>query len=227
MKRPLRALAAVLALSWAFSSGPDAAEIGLETPISLEAGRPPEDAWPVVERELRRLPTKIDGMISDTLEDELDAIVERGNARTRKEAFTYLLQNDIAWGYVDLEGDGINQMLVWLGLPVMCGSAGCQTLILRRTADGWSQQLFAYLQDPTDSLCYSRDGPDGFPMIRSDTHAFWWSGRELRSVCYAYCIGFGDRDSIHENELKSATSQELSVRALLHDRPWCGNGGLN
>jgi hypothetical protein len=220
-------LIVALALGWGYGTGPNAAEIGTETPVSLQPGRPPDDAWPVIEQELRRLPTKIDGMISDTLEDELHAIVDRGKARTRKEAFAYLLQNDIAWGYADIEGDGVDEMLVWLGLPVMCGSAGCQTLILHRGAGGWKQAFFASLGDPDGSLCYARDGPDGFPMIRSDTDAFWWDGKTLRSVCYAYCIGFGDRDAISENELKNATPEELSVRALLHDRPWCGNGGLN
>jgi hypothetical protein len=193
----------------------------------LQAGRPPEDAWPVVERELRRLPTKINGMDSDSLEDELYAIVDRGNARTRKEAFAYLLRYDIAWGYVDLEGDGIDEMLVWLGIPVMCGSAGCQTLILHRVPDGWSQEFFTYLGEPTSSLCYTRDGPDGFPMIRSDTTAFWWSGTALRSICYIYCIGFGDRDAIPEWMLADATPEELSVRELLRDRPWCGAGSTN
>lgn len=227
MRLPLPALAIILAMGWGFGSRPEAAEIGIETPVSLQTGRPPDNAWSIVERELRRLPTKIGSMISDTLEDELYAIIDRGKARTRKEAFAYLLQNDMAWGYVDIEGDGVEEMLVWLGLPVMCGSAGCQTLILHREADGWRQQFFAYLGDPDGSLCYTRDGPDGFPMIRSDTDAFWWNGKTLRSVCYAYCIGFGDRDAVSPNELASATPEELSVRSTLHDRPWCGNGGLN
>lgn len=221
MKTVSTSLLFVLFVACGFVSGLEAAQIGAESPISLQAGRPPDNAWPVVEAELRRLPTKVDDLVSDLLEDELYSMIDRGEAKTRKEAFALLLRYDIAWGYVDLEGDGIDEMLVWLGLPVMCGSAGCQTLILHRNGDGWTKTFFMFLGEPVRSLCYTREGPDGFPMIRSDTTAFWWSGTTLRSICYQYCIGFGDRDAIDEDELANATPQELSVRALLRDQPWC------
>ncbi len=219
-----RLFAGILVAAGFWASSLSAAQIGDETPLSLQAGRPPEDAWLAVERKLRSETTEIDGMKSDALEDELYNLIERGEARTRVEAFAQFLRYEIAWGFVDLDGDGVDEMLVWLGIPPFCGSAGCQALILRRTPAGWQQEFGLYLGEPVDSLCYTRSGPDGFPMIRSDSVARWWDGTRQRYVCYRYCMGWSDPDAISKEDLSAATPEELSVRELLHDRPWCGAG---
>ncbi|MGH6755135.1 MAG: hypothetical protein ACREDP_23510, partial [Bradyrhizobium sp.] len=211
--------AAILIGAGFWASSLHAAQISDEIPLSLQAGRPPQDAWLVVEYELRSETTEINGMKSDALEDELHNIIDRGEARTRVEAFAYLLRYEIAWGYLDLDGDGVNEMLVWLGIPPFCGSAGCQTLLLHQTAAGWQQEFGLYLSEPADSLCYTRNGPDAFPMVRSDSVALWWDGIRQRYVCYRYCMGWSDPDAISEEELSAATPEELSVRKLLHDRP--------
>ncbi|GAB5350001.1 hypothetical protein [Alteriqipengyuania sp. 357] len=39
-------------------------------------------------------------------------------------------------GHVDLDGDGIDEMLVYVGGPGRCGSGGCSLYVLRNTADG-------------------------------------------------------------------------------------------
>ena len=39
-------------------------------------------------------------------------------------------------GHVDLDGDGIDEMLVYVGGPARCGSGGCNLHVLRNSADG-------------------------------------------------------------------------------------------
>lgn len=42
-------------------------------------------------------------------------------------------------GEADLDGDGLNDALVYIGGPGQCGSGGCDLAVLRRTSDGFEQ----------------------------------------------------------------------------------------
>jgi hypothetical protein len=218
----LRALLiAMLAISADGGFSASAAEISMETPLALQRGMPPDGAWFVVERDLRWPSHTINNLVTDSLEDALYRMIERGEARTRVEAFAELLRTYIYWGYFDLDGDGINEMLVWPGIPGFCGTAGCPSFILKRDRSGWRIIDGLYLEEPLQSLCYARHGPDSYPMIRSERIAIWWSGKASSSICYRACEGWGDPDSISEEELANATPAELNVRNELQKRPWC------
>jgi len=214
-------VATILAVSAIPALRPHAAEIGAERPLSLQSGMPPDGAWPVVEKELRHVPHILNNLVSDSLEDALYRMIERGEARTRVEAFARLLRTDVYWGYFDLDGDGVDEMLVWPGIPGFCGTAGCPSFILRRDLSGWHIVDGLYLEEPKQNLCYTRAGPDGYPMIRSQRIAIWSNGNGSSSICYRACEGWGDPDSISEEELANATPAELGVRKILQERPWC------
>jgi hypothetical protein len=189
--RILRALLiAMLAISAHAGFSASAAEIGTEMPLSLQPGMPPEGAWSVVDRELRPAPHVINNLVSDSLEDALYRMIERGEARTRVEAFAKLLRTYVYWGYFDLDGDGVNEMLVWPGIPGFCGTAGCPSFILKRDISEWRIIDGFYLEEPLQSLCYTRTGPDSYPMIRSERIAIWWSGNASSSICYRACEGW-------------------------------------
>ncbi|MGH6644070.1 hypothetical protein [Hypericibacter sp.] len=197
-----------------------AAEIGTGMPISLQAGQPPEGAWESVEQELRSDGTA-DEAPSFDLEGWLREQIERGEASTRSEAMALLFHYDIYWGYVDLDGDGVDEMLVWLGLPGWCGTAGCRTIILGRRPASWEAVSELTLEEPTDNLCYTRAGPDGYPLIRSRREAVWWTGTNFDGVCYLACDGWGDPYGTSPEELATYTPTEFKVRDELRQLPWC------
>ena len=228
MRSILRALlAAALTMAASQGSSPRAAPMGDEVPLSLRPGMPPDGAWPTVENELRQGPHITNNLRSDSLEDALYRMIDRGYARTRVEAFAQLLRHDVYWGYIDLDGDRVDEMLVWPGIPGFCGTAGCPSLILQRRTTGWIIIDGLYLEAPAHSLCYTRTGPDGYPMIRSERIALWWNGSGASSICYRACEGWGDPDAISEEELASATKAELEVREILRHRPWCEGDSAN
>jgi len=204
---PVVLLAALLAMVPQFGRAAD------EWSLDLQPGRPPEDVWIAVER----------GFDKDILEATLDEWVDRGEAHTRKEAYAQLLRDRIYWGEADIDGDGTDEVLVWLGFPFWCGSAGCQTLILAKQQDAWSEVWELWLVQPRLSLCYARHGPDGYPMIWSSWEAVWWTGTQYDGLCYIACYGWGDpyKPAFDEADYSAA---KLKARDELRQRRWCGAG---
>jgi hypothetical protein len=199
-----------------------AAATGSEVPFSLRSGQPPDGAWPVVEQRLRSPTVTPDGVVSDEVENWLNHLIELGEAGSRAEALAVFFQYDVYWGYADLDGEGAEEMIVWVGMPVQCGSAGCQTMILQRRGSSWEIVLIFMLEEPTGDLCYTRAGPDGFPMIRSRREAVWWTGNEFDSICYLACMGWGDPYGTTPEELATMTPAEFRIRDQLRRLPWCG-----
>jgi hypothetical protein len=216
MIRPLSLLLSAFLLAALLAMAPQRAEATDEWALDLQPGRPPEDVWIVVER----------GFDRDILEATLDDWVDRGEAHTRKEAYAQLLRQRVYWGKADLDGDGIDEVLVWLGFPFWCGSAGCQTLILAKQQGAWSRVRELWLVQPTLSLCYTRHGPEGFPMIWSSTDAVWWTGSKYDGLCYIACDGWGDPYK-PTGEEAGYTAVELGARDELRQRRWCAANAAN
>jgi hypothetical protein len=200
----------------------DAAPIGMEIPISLEAGQPPDGAWPVVLHDMWSDGTGSPGIAAEEIEDRLNDIIKHGDASTHDEALAVLFHYYIYWGYLDLDGDGVNEMVVWAGVPGWCGTAGCQTVVLGRRPAEWKIVTGFTLEEPTGDLCYTRAGPEGYPMLRSRREAVWWTGTDFDSLCYLACDGWGDPYGTSPEELATYTPKEFAVRDQLHQLPWCG-----
>jgi|SRR5882757_10043956 len=107
-----------------------------------------------------------------------------------------------------------------------CGSAGCQTLILENQQGVWSEVWELWLARPTLSLCYTRNGPEGYPMTWSSTDAVWWTGSKYDGLCYIACEGWGDPyKSIGEEA--GYTAMEMKTRDELRQRRWCEANSAN
>ncbi|HWA44412.1 MAG TPA: hypothetical protein VHA10_14455 [Hypericibacter adhaerens] len=206
-----------------------AAPIGSEVPVSLQPGEPPDGAWPVARRDLWSDDIDSSGAaaISKDFLDRLDDIIKRGDARDRNEALAFLFQHYIYWGRLDLDGKGADEMMVWIGVPGACGSAGCDATILGRRPRGWEGVAGFFLEEPTGNLCYSHAGPDGYPMLRSRREAVWWTGTKFDTICYLACNGWGDPYGESPEELATYTAEELKIRDQLRQLAWCGADQAN
>ena len=211
------------------ASSLQAAPIGSEAPISLQPGQPPDGAWPVARQEMWPDDTDSSGatVISKDFLDRLDDIIKRGDARDRDEALAFLFQYDIYWGRLDLDGEGADEMVVWIGVPGACGSAGCYAAVLGRRPRGWESVAGFDLEEPTGNLCYSHAGPDGYPMLRSRREAVWWTGKKFDVICYLACDGWGDPYGTSPEDLATMTPAEFKIRDELRQLPWCGAGQAN
>jgi hypothetical protein len=196
-----------------------------EQNIALRAGPLPDDAWASVERWMGH---SDEGSTEDAdfLEEHLNRLIELGDAPDRAMALAYFQRHELYWALVDLDGDGVDEMIVYIDIVAYCGSIGCGTLELRRIADGWEIHDGVTLQNPND-LCYRRDGPGGRPFFRTSREAFWWSGTRFEGVCYAYCSHWWDRDAIDPDELAAMTSEERTLRDGIRQEPWCAAGQEN
>ena len=222
MKRRRMLIAAILVILGIGAARLDAAPIGTEIPISLEAGQPPDGAWPVVRQDVWPDDTGSPTAVSKDFEDRLDDIIKRGEASTRDEALVVLFHYDIYWSHLDLDGDGVDEMVVWVGVPGSCGTAGCPTEVLSRRPTGWSIVASFSLEEPTGNLCYTPAGPDSYPMVRSRREAVWWTGSDFDGICYLACDGWGDPYGTSPEELATYTPKEFAVRDQLRQLPWCG-----
>jgi hypothetical protein len=211
--------AAVLATHSPVSSAAD------EQVIALRAGPLPVEAWLSVERTMRNLDEDPSGR-ADFLEEHLNRLIELGEASDQTSALAYLQSHELYWTLVDLDGDGVDEMIVYIDIVAYCGSVGCGTIELHHIADGWEVRDGITMQNPND-LCYRKDGPGGRPLFRTSREAFWWSGTRFEGVCYAYCSHWWDRDAIDPGELAAMTSEERTLRDSIRQEPWCAAGQEN
>jgi hypothetical protein len=189
-----------------------------ETHIVLKPGMPPDGAWPVIERWMRELDRDPADRFDD-LQYHLDRLVELGQ-KDQAMALAYFLNNEIYRGYVDLDGDGVDEMLIYIDIILYCGSFGCGTIELHRTDHGSRVVSSLNMTNPGD-LCYQRDGPNGRPLYRSTTSAVWWDGSRFRELCYYACEGWSRPADLSEDYLKSLTADERRLVDELQRRPWC------
>lgn len=196
-----------------------------EQNIALHAGPLPDDAWASVEQSMRHLDEDSSGR-ADFLEEHLNRLIELGEASDKRSALAYFQGHELYWALVDLDGDGIDEMLVYIDIVAYCGSIGCGTLELHRVQGRWQVRDGITMQNPSD-LCYRRDGPDGHPLFRTSSEAFWWTGSRFDGVCYAYCSHWWDRDGIDPDELAGMTPEELAVRNEIRKEHWCAAASPN
>jgi hypothetical protein len=196
-----------------------------EVPIHFQTGAPPDGAWPVIERWMRAL-DEDPPYNFDLLQDHLDRTVQFGWAKNTDDALADFLNHEIFWAYVDLDGDGIDEMMVFIAIGPYCGTDGCGTIELHRSGSGWRIEDGISMSD-TNDLCYRRNGPNGLPMFRTQSEVFWWSAGRLNGVCYAYCSHWWDRDAIDPDELARMTPEKLAVRNEIREEPWCATGSAN
>jgi hypothetical protein len=216
MIQPASRLVLIVLLTALLAMVPQLGRAADEWALDLQPGRPPEDVWIAVERDFDK----------DILEATLDHLIDMGWAHTRVVAYATLLRHNVYWGAADLDGDGVDEVLVWLGIPGWCGSAGCRTLVLAKQQDAWSQVWELWLVQPTLSLCFTRHGPDGYPMIWSSWEAVWWTGEKYDGLCYIACYGWGDpyKPAFDEADYSAA---KLKARDDLRQRQWCEAGSSN
>lgn len=216
----LAGLALLIAMAPALFLGSNtAASADEEIPIEFRNGAPPDGAWPVIERWMRAL-DEAPPYNFDLLQDHLERAVEFGWAKTIDEVLAAFLNHELFWAYADLDGDGVDEMLVFIAIGPYCGSIGCSTIELHRSGNGWRIEYGITVTDEHD-LCYRRQGPNGRPSIRNHSEVYWWSGKEQDGVCYAYCSHWWDRDAIDPDELAAMTPEELKVRDEVRQEPWC------
>ena len=86
--------------------------------------------------------------------------------------------DDVWYGLADLDDDGVKEIFFYVSVIGFCGSAGCTTEILRKTASGWlnigetSTQGSAEILDEKD---------DGYRRLR--THkVLIWDGEQYNCI---------------------------------------------
>jgi hypothetical protein len=210
-------LAMVIGMS-VFGAGASTIDAAQETHIVLKPGMPPDGAWPAIERWMRELDRDPADRFDD-LQEHLDRLVELGE-KDEAAALDLFLNNEIYWGYVDLDGDGTDEMLVYIDITAYCGSFGCGTLALHRSDHGWTIGYGLNMTNPGD-LCYQREGPNGRPLYRSTTSVVWWDGSHVRGVCYYACEGWGRPSDLSEHYLSSLRADERRFVYEMQRRPWC------
>ena len=222
-------LVAVLMAAGLWASTLRAAPIGSEVPVSLQPGELPDGAWPVARRDLWLDDIDSSGLavIAKDFLDRLDDIIKRGDAGNRDEALAVLFHYDIYRGRLGLDGEGADEMVVWIGVPGTCGSAGCSAVVLGRRPRRWEAVAGFNLEEPTDNLCYSHAGPDGYPMLRSRREAVWWTGTKFDSICYLACMGWGDPYGTSPEDVATMTPAEFKIRDQLRLLHWCGTDQSN
>lgn len=196
-----------------------------EVLLKFRTGAPPDGAWPVVERWMRGQ-DEDPPYNFDLLQDHLDRTVKFGWAKNTDDALADFLSHELFWAYVDLDGDGIDEMMVFIAIGPYCGTDGCSTLELHRSETGWRIEDGVTMVDEND-FCYRRNGPNGRPSFRNYSYVFWWSESRLDGVCYAYCSHWWDRDAIDPKDLAEMTPEELSMRDNVRKQPWCAAASPN
>jgi hypothetical protein len=167
----LAGFALFMAMAQIFFLWSDAkASAGEEVPVHFQNGAPPDGAWPVIERWMRAL-DEDPPYNFDLLQDHLDRTVKFGWAKNTDDALADFLNHEIFWACADLDGDGIDEMLVFIAIGPYCGSIGCSTIELHRSGNSWRIEDGITVTDEND-LCYRRNGPNGRPSLRNHSHIF-------------------------------------------------------
>jgi hypothetical protein len=196
-----------------------------EQNITLRTGPLPEDAWPSVEQWMGHS-DEAPAEGADFLEEHLKRLIELGEASDRASALAYFQHHELYWALLDLDGDGVDEMLVYLDIVAYCGSIGCGTLELHRTRESWQVHEGITMQNPSD-LCYRRDGPAGRPLFRTSREAFWWTGSRYDGVCYADCSHGEDRNTTDPDEPAAMTPEQRAIRDEIRNEPWCAADQAN
>jgi hypothetical protein len=163
---------------------------------------------------------------AEALFDRIADLVSRGVVPNAGAAIDYIRDGEIATAWLDLTGDGVDEVIVVLGFGTLnCGTAGCDTTILRRGNESWVVVAGLLGVFPESTLCYEREGlrleATRYPLLRSASDAIWWTGTEFRGVCYRYCQGLSDYKQDTDAFQQSLAAEELILPERLRERSWC------
>lgn len=122
------------------------------------------------------------------------------NVPTKEEAWSHIRKRVLASGYHDLDGDGTDELVVFLGHS--CGTIGCQTQIFSKRDGSWEPLAIRLRADDGRDLCLAERGPDGVPLIYSGRDAVWWTGRHYEQMCLFDCweepVTDGEREALRQ-----------------------------
>jgi hypothetical protein len=100
------------------------------------------------------------------LDDDFVAVVMRDD-ETEVDVLQGLRMVDVETARVDLDGDGTDELLVFLGRG-WCGTAGCQTPVFENSPDGWRRLTVLQLGGDIDLY-------GDYPVLRlHDTDRAWF-----------------------------------------------------
>ncbi len=148
------------------------------------------------------------------LDEDLTAelFMSLAHVRTKEEAWSHIRKHVLASGYHDLDGDGTDELVVFLGHS--CGTIGCQTQIFSRKDGGWEPVRVQLRADDDPDLCVSGSGPDGYPILYSGRDAVWWTGFAYEQACLVDC-----GDEAEDNGQGGGAPREVLLQLV---RQGCG-----
>jgi hypothetical protein len=106
-----------------------------------------------------------------------------GDEITEEELSSYLLEqrtSNVESARFDLDGDGQQELIVFLGLPGNSGSAGAPTPVYRRTPDGWREIGYLTLDGNVD-----RYGDYPVIHLRDEDRSYFFQGEKDRETYFA------------------------------------------
>ena len=94
-------------------------------------------------------------------------------------------------GRYDLNGDGVEELLVRISYGFVCGTVGCETVIFQRTAGTWKElSSLSVSHVGTVGQIYlnvTGERTTGYKTIYSEYYGLKWNGKEYFEFCRRNC----------------------------------------
>ena len=94
-------------------------------------------------------------------------------------------------GRYDLNGDGVEELLVRISYGFVCGTVGCETVIFEKTSVGWRElSSLSVSHVGTVKEIYINvtvESTTGYKTIYSENYGLRWNGKEYVEFCRRNC----------------------------------------
>ncbi len=94
-------------------------------------------------------------------------------------------------GRYDLNGDGVEELLVRISYGFVCGTVGCETVIFQKTARTWRElSSLSVSHVGTVRQIYLNvtvESTTGYKTIYSEFYGLKWNGKEYAEFCRRNC----------------------------------------
>ena len=94
-------------------------------------------------------------------------------------------------GRYDLNGDGVEELLVRISYGFVCGTVGCETVIFEKTSGRWrelSSLSVSHVGTVTQIyLNVTEESTTGYKTIYSEYYGLKWNGKEYFEFCRRNC----------------------------------------
>ncbi|MCH8098598.1 MAG: hypothetical protein IID53_16195 [Proteobacteria bacterium] len=94
-------------------------------------------------------------------------------------------------GRYDLNGDGVEELLVRISYGFVCGTVGCETVIFEKTFVGWRELSILYVSHVGSVrqiyLNVTEESSTNYKTIYSENDGLRWNGKKYVVFCLRNC----------------------------------------